>query len=489
MSNDAQTDPSLDSGPVAPDGVSGDWHEARRRRRMLEGCWTEDLNEILREEYALALRQNLGVTRTTKNLFRSAVSQLAVIYDRPAIVGVPGEAEGSETLRDILDDGGLWQLAQGFSQKVIGMRECAYRFAVHEGDDGPFLQVLIVPRDLFHAIAHPDTPDEPHTFYHYRARTKDEVRDESGNIAQKQETIWTRDCLSIADPENPVYRIESDDGTEDLSAYSFGGVVIPTEWPDQWRKANGAPILPISLYHAVRTTKLTDSQTGKELVDGSLIVSARLMQWGHILRDVATPQRATMDAEFIGPLQIDASTGTATATLDAGSIMPFKSTNPGTPGKFHQWDPGGDPVQFINSIFMYAADVLADFDIKPSEIARTHTDARSGYAISINREGERAAQRRYEPSFMRGDIRSCQIVAAMWNRTTGSSLPEKGWKVKYPGLPLSLEEKKLLLEEHKMRSELKASSRPILIAALEGITEDAARDRARQIDADIREFG
>ena len=456
---------------------------------MLEGCWVEDLNKIIQEEYALALQQNLGVTRTTTNLYRSAISQLAVIYDRPAIVGAEGAPEDSETLRTILDDAGLWQLAQGFSQSVIGVREAAYRFHVHEGDAGPFLQVTIVPRDLFHVIAHPDTPDEPHTFYHYRERTKDAVVAADGTITQKAETIWTRDCLSIADPENPVYRIESDDGTEDLSGFSFGGVVIDPVWPDQWRKANRSPLLPVSLYHALRTTRLTNTFTGVELVDGSLLVSARIMQWGHLLRDVSTPQRAVMDAEYMGPIQVDPRTGTATATLDAGSVMPFKSLGGANSGKFHQWDPGGDPVQFINSVFAYAADVLSNFDIKPNEIARTHTDARSGYAISINREGERAAQRRYEPSFMRGDIRTCSVVAAMWNRTTGSSLPESGWKVKYPGLPLSLEEKKLLLEEHKMRAELKASSRPILIAALEGITEDQARDRARQIDADIREFG
>lgn len=490
MSHDnAQPDPSLDNGPTSPEGVGGEWEEARRRRRMLEGCWADDLNKVLREEFAVARLQALGVTRTTKNLFRSAVSQLAVIYDRPGIVGQPDEAEASEALRTILDDAGFWQLAQTFSQKVIGIREAAYRFAVHDdGADGPYLQVLIITRDLFHAIAYPDRPDEPHTFYHYRQRCKDAIYATDGSIIAAEETIWTRDCISIFDLDAPVYRIESDDGKLDLTGYSFGGVTLDPGWPDQWRRADGMPFLPISLYHAQRTTKLTDTRTGIELVDGALMVAAKLMQWAHLLRDVSEPQRATMDATFIGNKTIDASTGTANVTLEAGSVMAFESTSPTNKGTFHQWDAGGDPERFLNGVFAYAADVLSDFDIKPSEIARTHTDQRSGYAISINREGERAAQRRYEPSFMRGDVRSCAIVSAMWNRTTGANLPERGWTVKYPGLPLSLEEKKLLLEEFKLRDELGVTSLPVLLSVLEGTTEDQARARLRTFAADRREF-
>jgi hypothetical protein len=55
-------------------------------------------------------------------------------------------------------------------------------------------------------------------------------------------------------------------------------------------------------------------------------------------------------------------------------------------------------------------------------------------------------------------------------------------------MPLSMAEKKLLLEDYKLRDELGATSLPVLVAVLEGITEDAARVRLRQFAEDRSEF-
>ena len=76
----------------------------------------------------------------------------------------------------------------------------------------------------------------------------------------------------------------------------------------------------------------------------------------------------------------------------------------------------------------------------------------------------------------------------MWNRQTGSSIPESGWEALYPGMPLSMAEKKLLLEEFAMRIGIGVTSKPVLLAQIEGITEDAARDRLRQFRQDNIEF-
>jgi hypothetical protein len=477
------TDRTLKSSPTAPNAtISAEWYEAKRRRRMLEGCWKEDLEYTIRNEYQLDRQKALGVPSTSKNLAKATIGQVAVIYDREAIVGAPGFADESELLRGVLDDAGIWQLAQSFSQKVIGMREGAYRLDVHEGMSGPFLQVQVVPRDLFHVIADPNTPDEPHTFYHYRIRTRD--GDESG-------AEWTRDCVSVADPDNPVYRIESEDGSEDLSLQSFGGVVLGAmsgdNYPTQWRFEGGQPFIPFTLYHAQRTGKLTDSFTGIELFDGALAVAALLQQWKHLVRDASWPQRCIADGELAGGSNVDAD-GSGWVTTDEGSILVFKSINPNTTMKFHQFQAGGDPKVLLDAIQSFAADIVVDFDVFPADIARTHTDARSGHAIEISRDGQRSAQRRYEPSFRRGDIRTASIVAAMWNRQTGTSLPESGWTIKYPGMPLSIQEKKLLLEEFAIRFNVGVTSKPVLLAHIEGITEDKARERLRQFALDNREF-
>jgi len=478
-------DQTLQSSPTPPEGdldVAAEWEEAKRRRRMLEGQWRQDLEYTLRDEYQLERRKALGLPSTTLNLAKSTVNQISVIYDREAIVGAPGFADESATLRGVLDDAGLWQLAQSFAQKVIGMREAAYRLDLHEGDTGPFLQVQIVPRDLFHVIADPNTPDEPHTFYHYRIRTPD---------GEDARAMWTRDCVSIANPDAPVYRIESEDGAEDLSLVSFGGVVLGNmagdSYPAQWRYASGRPLLPFVLVHAQRTGDLTNSFVGRELFDGALAYAALLQQWKRVVRDASWPQRVAVDAKLDGGSHVDGD-GTGWVTTDEGSILMFRSTSPTTTAKFHQFQAGGDPKDLYAAIQSYGTDIVYAFDVSPADVARTHTDARSGHAIEISRDGQRAAQRRYEPSFRRGDLEVAAKVAAMWNRQTGSTLPETGWRVKYPGMPLSMQEKKLLLEDFKLRDELGATSLPVLVATLEGVTEDAARDRLRQFAADRAEF-
>lgn len=487
-----QTDPSLDSGPIAPNGqVRDEWDQAKLRRRMLEGCWRNDLNAVLDDEFDLNRRKGLGVTSTTKNLAKSTISQLAVIYDREPIVGHADDEEGSSTVRGVLDDAGLWQLAQSFSQKVIGMREAAYRVDIHQ-DEGqePFLQVTIIPRDLFHVEADANTPDVPHTVYHYRLRQRDP--DANGNVPDAE---WTRDCISIRDPANPVYTIQAAtaDGEKpkDLSGVSFGGAVLGDKsgdnYPAQWRWADGTPFIPFALYHAIRTGKLTDSFTGIELFDGSLAVSALLQLWKHLIRDASAPQRGTMDANYVGNKTIGPDGG-ANASVDFGAILNFQSTSPGRAGREFQWDPGGDPKAMLDSIQSYAADIVVDFDVFPADIARTHTDARSGHAIEISRDGQRSAQRRYEPSFRRGDVEVCAKAAAMWNRQTDSTIPETGWTVVYPGLPLSMQEMKLKLEDYKLRRELGATSLPVLVAMLEGITEDEARKRLEQFQQDNARF-
>jgi hypothetical protein len=66
--------------------------------------------------------------------------------------------------------------------------------------------------------------------------------------------------------------------------------------------------------------------------------------------------------------------------------------------------------------------------------------ARSGYAIALSNEGKRAAARRYAPVFRRADEQLMSTTAVLFNRATGSALPELGYQITYKDLPLSPEE-------------------------------------------------
>lgn len=463
---------SLLSGPSAPDNKTfARWHEGQRRRRLLEGLWKIDLREALRREFEPRRRRLLGMPDTTRNLFRSLITQLAVLYDRAPNIG--NASGGSvEAMESITKSAGLWQLAISLQQNTLAQREGLYRFDVPPGDD-PKLLARVVPADLVWAWAPPDCPDVPELIYEYR------VRKDAKGVPK-----WTRDCLDIRDPDAPAFRIETHDGETNITSRFVDRPISGDAYP--YRKADGTPILPYVLYHAVRTGKLWDPFHGIELVDGSLTVAGLLTQWRHLVRDASWPQRWAINAVVDGAVA-DPATGDVAVTSDPATLVNFRPVHPGAVATVGQFAPGGDPKTLLESINGYASDLAADFAFY-ADIKRTHADARSGYAIELSRESQRAAQRRFEPSFSRGDVQSLETIAAIWNSATGDNVAEDGWSVSYPGLPLSSEERRILIEEHKLRAELGITSKPRLLAAVEGITEDRARTLLLQIEIDNARF-
>jgi hypothetical protein len=170
---------------------------------------------------------------------------------------------------------------------------------------------------------------------------------------------------------------------------------------------------------------------------------------------------------------------------DPAMALMIKNASPQVAAAIAQWSAGGDPDVILDSIMRYASSVASDFDLVPTDFARNHTDARSGYAITVSREGQRNAQRRYTPQFERGDRQMLEIVAALWRGETGEALPETGWSVHYRGLPLSIEERTTRAELLAAEVELGTKTVVQAKALIEQITEEQARERLR-IEADDR---
>ena len=460
---------ALVSGPPAPDSeTTVRWHEGQRRGRLLDGLWRYDLRLALSREFEPRRRRLQGPADVTKNLFRSLISQIAVLYDRPPLVK-HDNAAAVDAMDAITSSAGLWQLATQLQQSALGLREAAYRFDVPPGGS-PRLLARVVPSYLMWAVATPADPDVPVTAHEYRIRKNPEGKQ-----------IWTRDVLSIADPDRPIFRVENAEGTEDLTRQFLPGSLSGDAYP--YRRNDGTPILPIVLFHATRTGKMWDPFRGVELVDGTLTIAGLWTQWRHLVRDASWPQRWAVNCVLDG-LEPNRETGDMAITTDPATLINFSPKVPGQSTAIGQFAPGGDPRELGNAIRDYAADLAADFDLSPADIQRTHTDPRSGFAIEVSRSGKRSAQRRFEPQFSRGDIQALETIATLWNRATGSELPETGWGIQYRGLPLGIEERKMLMEDHRIRAELGVTSKPRLLAALEGITEDQARVLLLQIQAD-----
>ena len=459
----------MHSHPKAPDmATERRWVIGRQRRRMLEGDWRVDLNERIRRLAGPVKSSIWGDGDTAKNVFRSIVHQLSTLYNSPAQVNQEDPA-AVEYMTEALQAAGYWELMQGSSPLVIGQREGLTRAEVVDRNGTPALLIRTAPADLVSVEADPDDPDVPVVVREYRVRSTDKGPQ------------WVADVFSVADPASPYFRTEDEDGQPiDVGIPSIEG----DAYRARWSYADGTPFIPVEWVHAQRTGKLADPKFGTELVDGALTVAAYWTLFGHILRDCSHPQRYSVGVRLAG-LGSNEGEGTTYIETDPSSLLQFEA-EPGVPYTVGQFAPGGDPVDIGNAIRAYSGDLATDFDISPSDIQRSTGDARSGFAIFLTKEGQRHAQRRYQPSFSRHDRSMIGKIAAMLNRSAGQSLPEAGWDVLYHGLPLGLEERKQLIEEMESRIALGLASKVDVLAQLEGISLAAARKRLEQISIDAR---
>ena len=108
---------------------------------------------------------------------------------------------------------------------------------------------------------------------------------------------------------------------------------------------------------------------------------------------------------------------------------------------------GVDPEKLLTAIAQYEYRVATAGGISPSEIQRTSGDPRSGYSLSISRQGQREAQRKFSAVMRAADERVMSKTASLCNRFLGEQLPESGYRVSYQSLPLSPEEMRATRED------------------------------------------
>ena len=328
-----------DNHPPAPDDFTDQrWQESRRRRRMLEGKWREDLRRMLHRQLGDTRAHATGNPDITKNLLRAVVSQMAITYDSPPLIKHENETQ-RQLMTGLLDIAGLWSLSARHQQMLLAQREAGYCIDVVDGE----FRFHPIPADRLLAISSPETPMEPHTIYWYRPR-QNLVGGKPGEV------IWTRDCYSIENPDMPVFRIEDAEGTQDLTSVYGGLGEVP-------RKADGMPVLPIVLNHASNTGKLWDPFFGIELVEGALQCAVFWTFFGHVLRDASWPQRWAVNAVPAGSVAQEDRGGSYVVT-DPSSVLMLLANNPDLPVSLGQWQPGGDPSALGAAIRSYAADLV-----------------------------------------------------------------------------------------------------------------------------------
>ena len=248
--------------------------------------------------------------------------------------------------------------------------------------------------------------------------------------------MWTWDVLSVADAENPTYRVLSGDEKTDLTEEFLGPSMSGSAYP--YRDVYGVPILPYVVYHASRTPDLWDPWHGVELVEGTLQAGLMWSMFAHSIRSSSWPQRWAVGVEVPATLTDENGDGKGRQAVvaDPATVLlltPSEAAN-GQP-MIGQWQAGSDPDKILAAVSAYEARVATYAGISASDFIRQSGDPRSGYALSISREGKREASRKFEQIFARADAQLCRVVAVLLNRATGSSLPEHGYSVQYNALP------------------------------------------------------
>ena len=441
--------PSLPNPPTPQNaGEASRWEETRRRRRMLEGTWRDDLEQRLQEHLGSVRRDAWGPLSLALNPFRSICTELSVLYDQnPTIlhdrIADPGIARQLELA-------GLWQMMQRVQVYVLGLNECFVR--PHCDERGRFSFRMVTP-DFVRAYATMDDPRNPVALLEYRMRRLPPAAE-----GATRELGWTADYVDVSDPERPVYRVHAVDENgklgEDLSPYYLGGDFSGDAYP--FRRTSGRPFIPYQLYHSSGGGQhLFSPYDGQELVEASLDLSVLHQMVVHTFRDASWPQRYVVNLQPAGISVVETVDGSrAEVVTDPASLIQFESI-PDNEGQgqpmIGQFSAGGDPGKMEETLANMAARVASDAGVPPSDIQRLGGTARSGAAISLTNEGKRKAQRKYAGVFRGADERLVGMCAALYNRATGATenarYVEGGYRVLYHELPLSPDERKARRED------------------------------------------
>lgn len=417
--------------------------EVRRRIRLLEGTWDEDLERRLDLQFGPEVRGVKGPRTKAKNLFRSVPEQLAVLYNE---VPDAWHEQAEQTAPLIGPDGllqraGLWPLMRHVQTYALGCRESLVRVSWNERRGS--LAYRHVTADRVMANAPPDDPGHPWMVQELRWY-------DVGELGGR----WCWEVFDISDPAAPVYAIHIVDTSgdrawdrgEDVTAIVAGEMADP--YP--WRFADGEPFIPYALYHAEQPTRLWDTWKWCELVDGAYDLAVAATHFQHLLFRGSWSQKWAVGALVAGTRSKgDEAHSRRAVPMDPTGLLHLEAdTEPGQSPQIGEWGPPTNLVEYIQALEAYERMISNVAGIDGSHIMRESADAWSGAALTISRDGKREAQRVYGPQFQPVDEHLLAMSAAVVNIATGSNLPEAGYRVQHRSLPLSGAELRDLREHH-----------------------------------------
>jgi hypothetical protein len=466
--------------PLPPDALEARrWTETRRRRRMLEGTWREDLEHRALEHFGGVRLGVMGPLSLAKCPAKRVCEELASLYyDTPRVRhGADNDAaQGLIGSDGLLDRAGLWPSMRRFQVATLALRERLLR--IEWENDG--LCYRAVSPETVVAVATDAAPETPIEIWELRWR---DIRGVGGR--------WCWDILSIADPENPTYRVVEyrsnwNDPEIDHTAKVLGGDWSGANYPYRWTQGvrAGKPFLPYVLYHAEKSACLFDAWNWQELFEASLDLAVLWSFWQHGVFRASWPQRWAMNAFVAGTVPEDSKAGPRSQVpTDPTTLVHLIPGQQGIQPQVGQWTAAFSPKDIGESIGDFEATVIAITGVDAAHIVREGSSPQSGAALSINRDGKRESQRVFAPQFRPRDLETIEKSAAIANWATGSTYPEEGYRIDYATIPLSPTE---LEGRRRHHSELIDAGRLSLTEAYREEHPGATEDEALEALVDMR---
>jgi hypothetical protein len=404
--------------------------QQRLRDSFWDGTWEETLREDVRKVLTTERAEVVGVVDMSCCLGPQISRELAVCYLRAPSVTRNGKAAKLTEPGGPVERALLWSMMPDFQGRVLWLREYVMRLDVTADSS---LLFRPVPPWLVDIEADPAKPDQPIVYREWVPRT---IRGED---------VWTRDVIDLKDPENPILKVTSEDGTEDLTAEVFGGERSGEDYPYRW--ADGTPWMPVELYHRDPDAQLWHFSQGVEIVSATRMAAVFWTLFSRDFRDCSYDQRAIIDGRPLGIVP-KGDRGIQYVVPDPTLVLLIESVE-GKQAQLAQWKAPSQPADLIAGIQGYIAQATTREGVSPAELQRLSGDPQSGYAIALTNAGKRQAQSRFGPQFRIRDESLLCKAAALWNRSNpeGEQHPEEGYQVSYQSIPLSPDEERAIRDQ------------------------------------------
>lgn len=450
------------------------WTEQALRYRLLTGKQKEDVRKAIEDQFCLEIAANLEINPDlSRNPYRLIFQQLNVAYLEPPEVQI---TEDPEADLSPLVTPKLWAQQQQTSLYALSMGECLVRLDWQHWAGATEASYRVVQPDKVVVEAMPYEPDQPGRV--------EELR--------KRGDVFTWEIWDVRDPKEPVFKIEEieDDG-ERVDATAKWAPQLAGEGRYPYIDKQGQPILPYVLYHRkVDSSRLWCWTDGIELTDGSLKLAALWTHWGDGFVNAAHPQRYALDVDTqAGHTRTIGGTPVDVVPVDRKSILKFSSKGPGG-GSLGQFAAAMDPLQAAEALRLYEQGLAVYAGLNPADLQITQ--AQSGYAIVVSRDGQRKAQKMVEPSFRIADQQLLATAARLSNFYNGTTLSEdpREYKIRYRSLKPSIEEMKATAELIRAEVDLGVMSKLDALRKLHPeieSDEDALERllRVRQVEAEL----